>query len=90
MPDKDGLDLSADQLAEINRFVQTKLREAGKVKVGAIEAAGWLDSARLLNQGSRPGVNLRKLLREGLIEGGRQEPPGEKHGSWFVGAEHND
>jgi hypothetical protein len=76
---------NAAQLAAINVFLQTQLREKGKTKVGAIEAAGWLDAAGLLPHGSRPGVNLRKLLRAGQIHGGRQDPPPPaKNGSWFV------
>jgi hypothetical protein len=57
--------LSAAQLAAINTFLQAQLREHGKAKVEAIEAAGWLDAAGLLPHGSRPRVNLRKLLRAG-------------------------
>ena len=63
------LDISA-----INKAIQSRLVSSGKNFVTAVEAAQWLDQAHLLRDSlDRPGRELRKLLRAGLIEGQQQD-----------------
>jgi TDG/mug DNA glycosylase family protein len=70
--------------AEIDRFLQTELVHRRLGEVRAIEAAAWLDEARLLSDSpNRPGLPLRNLLRAGRIRSGEQRPP-QKHGNWFI------
>ncbi|MBE0448303.1 MAG: hypothetical protein IBX64_09445 [Actinobacteria bacterium] len=65
----------------INGFLQGRLRDWDKSEVTAVEAAQWLDNAKLLSDSdSRPGRPLRDLLRKGLIVGQRQE----LNGRWFI------
>lgn len=65
----------------ISRFIQDELQSRGMGSVTAIEAAQWLDQAGILfDSSSRPGLPLRNLLRDGVIEGQRQEP----NGRWFI------
>ena len=68
----------------INTYLQAELVRRGKTAVTAVEAAKWLDEAGLLrDQPNRPGLPLRKMLRDGLISNSRQVPP-QKNGNWFV------
>lgn len=54
----------------INEYLQKRLTEEQWTEVGAVEAASWLEEAELLpDSKSRPGWNLRELLREGCIDG---------------------
>ena len=49
-----------------------------------MEAATWLDEARLLKDSpGRPGLPLRNLLRTGRIAQGEQRPP-TRNGRWFI------
>ena len=62
-------------IAEINRFLQEKLRELGKAEIEAVPAAALLDQQGLLRDSQhRPGLPLRKLLRDGKINGSYQYP----------------
>jgi len=66
---------------EINRYIQQKLAEENLEKVSAVDAAKWLDRAGLLaDSQSRPGLPLRKMLRQGLIENSHQQA----NNRWFV------
>jgi len=52
--------------------------------VDAVTAAGWLSEEDLLpDNGQRPGLPLRRLLRERRIEGAEQRPDAP-HGRWFI------
>ena len=69
------------QIDEINRFLQAELKRSKRKSVGAVEAAVWLDSAGILeDSSSKPGLPLRKLLRDQQIDGQRQEV----NHRWFV------
>jgi hypothetical protein len=69
---------------EINAFLQGELRRRGLSEVTAVEAARWLDEAALLaDSESRPGLPLRNLLRDGVIDGSDQRPP-QAYGRWFI------
>jgi hypothetical protein len=62
-------------IAEINRFLQEKLRELGKAEIEAVPAAALLDQQGLLSDSQhRRGLPLRKLLRAGKIKGAYQYP----------------
>ncbi len=66
---------------EINNYIQDKIVAEGLDKVSAVEAADWLDRAGLLeNSESRPGLPLRRLLRDGLIVGSHQQA----NKRWFI------
>ena len=66
---------------KINRFIQDWLRQSKSSQVSAIDAAKWLDRADLLKDSkSRPGLPLRKLLRDHLIVGQVQEV----NDRWFI------
>lgn len=68
-------------ISKINDFLQENLRRKGLYEVSAVEAARWLNQAGLLRDSlSRPGLPLRKLLRDGKIVGQRQEP----NKRWFI------
>jgi hypothetical protein len=70
--------------SRVNEFLQARLREYGLEEVRAVEAAAWLDTAGLLgDSGSRPGLPLRNMLREGLIDGSQQRPS-QAYGRWFI------
>lgn len=57
----------------INRTLQSEMQLKCNSSLTAVEAAGILDRAGLLaDSHDRPGRELRRLLREGKIEGGRQ------------------
>lgn len=57
----------------INAYLQAELRRRGLSEVAPVEAEEWLDAARLLPKDkSRPGRNLRDLLRAGQITGQEQ------------------
>lgn len=62
-------------IAEINNFIQSKLKELNKEQISAVKMAGYLDEAELLSDSSsRPGLPLRRLLRAGKIIGAEQLP----------------
>lgn len=66
---------------EISRFLQRELRSHNESEVTAVEAARWLDRAGLLrDSSSTPGLPLRRLLRQKLIVGQRQEP----NRRWYI------
>ena len=66
---------------QISRFVQVRLRAERLQSVTAVDAARWLDEAGLLKDSPmRPGKPLRELLRQGKIQGQRQEP----NKRWFI------
>lgn len=70
----------SNKIDEINMFIQDKLAKLKLNKVNVIQAARWLDSAKLLkDSGSRPGQPLRRLLRDGKINGCKKE--GSR---WFI------
>lgn len=59
----------------INNFLQEELARRSLDEVAPVEAEKWLDGAGLLRKDStRPGRNLRELLRAGLIVGQAQGP----------------
>lgn len=73
-----------ESAVHINAFLQDRLRALGLVEVTAVEAARWLDKARLLKDSdSRPGLPLRNMLRADQIIGAEQRPP-RKYGRWFI------
>ena len=62
-------------IAEINRFLQEKIRELGVAEIEAVPAAALLEQKGLLNDSQhRKGLPLRKLLRAGRIKGAYQYP----------------
>lgn len=68
----------------VSDFIQEQLQRKALSEVRAVEAARWLDTAGLLpDSPSRPGRNLRNLIRNGEVAGAIQRPPG-KHGSWYI------
>jgi GIY-YIG catalytic domain len=68
----------------LNLLIQGELRRRGLSEVSAVDAAGWLDTAAVLPDSERrPGLPLRRLLREGSIEGAEQRPPAP-NGRWFI------
>jgi hypothetical protein len=72
--------------AKISEFLQDTLRTRHLDRVSAVEAARWLDAARiLLDEPEKPGLPLRKRLRErdGSIIGARQEP-NKPNGRWYI------
>jgi hypothetical protein len=69
---------------DINVYLQAELRRLWMDEASAVKAAGWLDTAGLLNDSeSRPGLPLRNLLRAGHIQGGTQRPP-TPYGRWYI------
>lgn len=57
----------------VNAYLQDELRRRGLSEVSPVEAEQWLDEAGLLPKDkSRPGRNLRELLRAGQIAGQEQ------------------
>ena len=57
----------------INAYLQDELRRRGLTEVAPVEAEQWLDHAGLLPRDkTRPGRNLRDLLRAGQIAGQEQ------------------
>ena len=71
-------------IERINSFLQEKLLKEQRNEVRAVEAASWLDRVGLLRDSkTRPGKNLRKLLREGCIHG-QQQRPNKPNGRWFI------
>jgi diadenosine tetraphosphate (Ap4A) HIT family hydrolase len=76
--------MDAAGVDRINRYIQRRISSEDVDEVTANDAAKWLDEAGLLKDSlHRPGLNLRNLLRAGLIEGSVQRPP-EKNGRWFI------
>lgn len=74
----------SDRDAAITAFVQSELHRRGLQEVDAVTAASWLADAGVLNDsGQRPGLPLRKRLREGQI-GGAEQRPAASHGRWFI------
>lgn len=70
--------------SEISAFLQRQLHTHGRADVPAVEAARWLDHARVLTDSpSRPGPPLPNLLRAHRIEGAEQRPP-QRYGRWFI------
>jgi len=68
-------------IAQINQFLQSTLSIKEQKNTTAIEAARWLDAVELLKDSeSRPGLPLRNLLREGRIDGQRQE----NNNRWYI------
>ena len=68
------MDYSAPDVKRINSFLQERLRSEGQTEVRAVQAAQWLDEARLLKDSeTRRGKPLRDLMRSGLIKGAYQE-----------------
>jgi len=70
-------------IPRINQTLQSELRARRMRRVGAVEAATWLDAAGVLTDSpTKPGRPLRDLLRlrKGLISGQRQE----MNGRWFI------
>ncbi len=77
-----------DHTSKISDHLQQRLADEGMSEVSAVEAARWLDEARLLRDSpSRPGKPLRDILRKhrGMqaIAGAYQDPP-QPHGRWFI------
>lgn len=71
-------------LSAIDAYLQRRLDQLGLDEVPAVEAATWLDEARLLKDSpGRPGLPLRNLLRTGRIAQGEQRPP-TRNGRWFI------
>lgn len=69
------------EIGSINRFLQLVLELKGDRSATAVEAARWLDCVGLLKDSeSRPGKPLRDLLRDGKIQGQRQEA----NSRWFI------
>jgi hypothetical protein len=65
--------------AKISEFLQDTLSTRHLDRVSAVEAARWLDAAGILRDSpTRPGLPLRKRLREGGIIGQQQE-----NGHWW-------
>jgi hypothetical protein len=72
------------QLAAINDVLQRELRRRGLDEVPAVEAARWLDTTgSLIDSESRPGLPLRNLCRDGLVDGAEQRPA-QRYGRWFI------
>jgi hypothetical protein len=68
----------------VSALIQQELQRRGLTAVSAVEAARWLHAAGVLvDSDHRPGLPLRKLLREGLIVGAEQRPP-RSNGRWFI------
>jgi len=71
------------RIATISLWLQFELNSRARASVPAVEAAQWLERVGILkDRASRPGLPLRRLLREGAILGQRQE----SNGRWFVDA----
>ncbi len=69
------------EVEAINRYLQRELKQRDEPEVAAVEAARWLDEAGLLrDSSSRPGLPLRKLVRQERLAGQAQEP----NGRWFI------
>jgi hypothetical protein len=76
--------MPSDQDAAIAAFLQSELRRRRLDEVPAVTAAEWLAHEGLLvDSAQRPGLPLRKRLREGQIEGAVQRPAAP-HGRWFI------
>lgn len=68
-------------IEEINNYIQSKLFAESIDRVSAVDAARWLDRAGLLKDSeSRPGLPLRRLLRDGMIIGAHQQA----NNRWFI------
>ena len=68
-------------VAQINAFLQARLREKCQTEVATVEAAAWLHAAGLLaDRPERRGEPLRRLLRAGLIAGQQQG----SNGKWCI------
>lgn len=66
---------------EISEFIQLVLRIGNRERVGAVEAARWLDVTGILRDSTtRRGLPLRKLLRGGKVAGQHQQ----EDGRWFI------
>ncbi len=68
----------------VNLYLQYQLKKRGLSEVRAVEAAKWLDEARILKDSEqRPGKPLRDLLRANKILGAYQTPP-QPNGNWYI------
>ena len=69
----------ANVIAGIDQY----LERTGKSSVGPVEANAALEQMGILNdRGLRPGLPLRKLLRDGLLPHAYQ--PGGKDTEWVI------
>jgi hypothetical protein len=65
----------------VNALIQQRMLSLGLAETTAVDAAGWLDKAGVLGDSpTRPGLPLRKLLRDGLIEHAFQLP----NKRWYI------
>lgn len=65
----------------INQILQKTMAERCVDTIAAVDAAAILDEAGVLSDSpDRPGRELRRLLRGGLIQGSRQLP----NRRWFI------
>ena len=75
---------SSLKIERINAHLQSRLRKESRDEVAAVEAATWLDKAGLLpDSRARPGLPLRRLLRDGVITG-QEQRPNVRHGRWWI------
>jgi hypothetical protein len=66
---------------DVSEFLQLVLRARKLERINAVQAASWLDAVGILKDvPQRRGLSLRKLLREGRIQGQLQEP----NGRWYI------
>jgi hypoxanthine-DNA glycosylase len=66
--------LSTKKDIDINNEIQRLLREKGVSKAKAVDVGFWLDQDNILKDSTdRPGLPLRKLLRDGKIKNSQQE-----------------
>ena len=71
-------------IERINAHLQSRLRKESRDEVAAVEAAIWLDEAGLLSDSrARPGLPLRRLLRDGVITG-QEQRPNVRNGRWWI------
>ena len=65
--------MNSARCREISDFIQTELARRGMEQVTAVQAATWLDRAGIRpDSRTKPGRNLRRLLRSKQIEGQEQ------------------
>jgi len=69
------------RLDKINKRIQQQLADNNLSEIDAVTAAEWLDEANILKDSpTRPGKNLRDLLRAQKITGQYQQA----NGRWFI------
>ena len=72
------------KIERINAHLQSRLRKESRKEVPAVEAAIWLDAAGVLpDSRARPGLPLRRLLRDGFITG-QEQRPNVRSGRWWI------